>query len=181
MKPRGTARRRRHAAACVIACCAPALLTVACSSTPSLASVGCSGPHPDMVTAQRIVPNNRDGFQTLSVTRHSPELAGDLLHDFCLTETHLVQLHGAVDCPESFGLKYEGRFLVKGREVASYSWVASGCQQLTLTHAGESRSTSLEKAPAAAAAPDMAKDFVAVLGAPCTSAVFEPPRTGQCR
>jgi hypothetical protein len=98
-------------------------------------------------------------------------LARLLFDDFCVTEAHQEKPTGASSCPEEFGLLYAGAFLAAGRTVATFSWDASGCQELSLT-VGSHHATTELVAAAAEASPHMDRDFRRVIGVSSVGAIF---------
>jgi hypothetical protein len=88
-----------------------------------------------------------------------------LFGDFCAALAHAVTLHPAVMCPANFGTSYTGTFYAGQRVLATFIYVPTGCQHLSLTAAGRTRGTLLIGA-AAAAAPHLRADLAAVLGVP---------------
>jgi hypothetical protein len=128
---------------------------------------------PTAVTVHRSIHFARPGFEPI-VLHSTPRLASRLFDDFCVTEAHQEKLSGASNCPDDFGLLYSGAFLAADRTVATFSWHASGCQELSLV-VGSHHATTELVAVAATAAPHLDSDFRRVLGAGSVSAIFESP------
>jgi len=77
-----------------------------------------------------------------------------------------------IHCPAAFGLAYTGTFYDGTRKLATFTYGASGCQNVRVTAADQSK-YSMVTGSAASAAPDLETDMAAVLGLP-KSAVFTP-------
>jgi hypothetical protein len=98
------------------------------------------------------------------IQRHAA-LVRALFGDFCAAIAHAVTLQPAIMCPANFGTSYTGTFYAGERVLATFIYVPTGCQHLTLTATGRTRGTWLIGA-AAAAAPHLRADLAAVLGVP---------------
>ena len=86
--------------------------------------------------------------------------------------TTSVESTQPVHCPIAFGLAYTGTFYDGKRALATFTYGASGCQNVRVNAAGQSK-YSLVMGPAASAAPDLQTDMAAALGLP-KSAVYGP-------
>ena len=94
-------------------------------------------------------------------TVRNPALVRALFRDFCNAVTHPDVPSAVVRCPADFGT-YVGVFLDGDRVLARYTYAASGCQRVGIMVGSTTKSTVLA-GPAAAAAPQLAADFAAVL------------------
>jgi uncharacterized protein YceK len=108
----------------------------------------------------------------LSVTERKPVLVRALFGDFCNAIAHADTPRTLVNCPDDFGLDYSGTFYDGSRALAKFVYGASGCQTVSITAGGKTRATMVF-GTAAAAAPHLQADMVAVLGLP-KSAVYQP-------
>ena len=70
-----------------------------------------------------------------------------------------------VRCPADFGISYTGTFYDGTRTLATFIYGASGCQTVSLTADGQTRTTMVLGA-ASTAAPKLRADMAAVLGVP---------------
>jgi hypothetical protein len=115
---------------------------------------------------------------TLNVTQHNAALVHALFQDYCKVIAHPYNPTRPVNCPMAFGLAYTGTFYDGKRELATFTYSASGCQTITLTTAGKTK-RSLIMGPAATVAPGLDTDLAKVLGLP-KSDVYSPekPATG---
>ena len=94
-----------------------------------------------------------------------------LFGQLCAAVTHPAprQLR---DCPADFGTSYVGTFYDGSRVLATFTYTASGCERVSVTAAGKTLATMVY-GPAAAAAPHLAADLDAIVGAP-KPGVLEP-------
>jgi hypothetical protein len=136
---------------------------------------GCTTLQPDTVAVQGASSFPADGFTPITVERHNTRLASKLLHDFCVTELKQEHPSGEFSCPEDFGLRYRGQFLAAGKQIADFTWDASGCQVLYLTIQGRRTVNTWLVEAASIASPTMDTDFQHVLRLRCENAIFEPP------
>jgi hypothetical protein len=109
-----------------------------------------------------VEPANSEGLNT---TRRDPALARALFRDFCAAVSHPDKPSGVIHCPASVGMSYAGTFYAGSRSLATFVFGASGCQTVSLTAAGQRRSTMLY-GTALAAAPRLQADMAQVLGVP---------------
>ena len=68
-------------------------------------------------------------------------------------------------CPADFGTTYIGTFYDGSRVLATFTYAASGCERVSVTAAGQTLATMVY-GRAAAAAPQLATDLAAIVGAP---------------
>jgi hypothetical protein len=108
----------------------------------------------------------------LAKTQHNVTLVRALFGQFCAALRHPSASKGTVRCPADFGISYLGTFYDGSRTLATFVYGASGCQIVSLTAGGKTKSTMVLGA-AAAAAPKLRTDMAAVLGVP-TLAIAQP-------
>jgi hypothetical protein len=143
--------------------------------TSSAPAVGCASANlATSVTVLRIMhlvePSRMAAF---GVTQHNAARVRALFGQFCRAVGHADTQKGVVRCPADFGTSYTGTFYDGSRALARFVYGASGCQTVSITAGGTTRSTML-MGPAAAAAPKLRADMAAVLGQP-TSMLAAPP------
>ena len=119
------------------------------------------------VTVHRIlhlVEPTRAG--ALSKTQHNATLVRALFRQLCAAVSHPAMAKGAtLHCPANFGISYLGTFYDGSRTLAKFDYGASGCQLVSLTVGGKTR-TTMVIGTASAAAPKLRADLAAVLGVP---------------
>jgi hypothetical protein len=146
----------------------------AASSASAAAAAGCAGVNQaTSVTVHRIihlVEPTRAG--ALSKTQHNATLVQALFGQLCAAVSHPSAAKGTVRCPADFGISYTGTFYDGSRTLAKFIYGASGCQTVSLTADGKTRSTMVLGA-ASAAAPKLRADMAAVLEVP-TLAIAQP-------
>jgi hypothetical protein len=103
----------------------------------------------------------------LSKTQHNVTLVRALFRQLCAAVSHPAAAKGAIlHCPADFGIAYLGTFYDGSRTtLAKFSYGASGCETVSLTAGGKTRTTMVIGA-ASAAAPKLRPDLAAVLGVP---------------
>jgi hypothetical protein len=101
----------------------------------------------------------------LTKTQHNAALVRALFGQFCAAVSHPATKASVVRCPASFGISYTGTFFDGSQPLAKFVYGASGCQSVSLTADGKTR-TTIVVGPAAAAAPKLQADMAAVLGVP---------------
>ena len=102
----------------------------------------------------------------LSKTQHNATLVRALFRQLCAAVSHPAATKGAMlHCPADFGIVYLGTFYDGSRPLAKFVYGASGCQTVSLTADGKTRSTMV-LGTAATAAPKLRADLAAVLGVP---------------
>jgi hypothetical protein len=109
---------------------------------------------------------------SVATTQRKTAVARALFGDLCQVVAHPYTVKGPVHCPIAFGLAYTGTFYDGKRALATFTYGASGCQNVRVNAAGQSR-YSLVMGPAASAAPHLQADMAAALGLP-KSTVFGP-------
>jgi hypothetical protein len=140
------------------------------SATPAAAAsaTGCAGvDQATSVTVHRVlhlVEPTRAG--TLSKTQHNATLVRALFRQLCAAVSHPATAKGAtLHCPANFGIAYLGTFYDGSRTLAKFNYGASGCQLVSLTVDGKTR-TTMVVGSASAAAPKLRADLAAVLEVP---------------
>jgi hypothetical protein len=108
----------------------------------------------------------------LSKTQHNVTLVRALFSQLCAAVSHPTASKGIVRCPADFGISYLGTFYDGSRALAKFIYGAGGCQAVSLTADGKTRTTMVFGA-AATAAPKLRADMAAVLGVP-TLAIAQP-------
>ena len=108
----------------------------------------------------------------LSKTQHNAALVQALFGQFCAALRHASAAKGTVRCPADFGISYTGTFYDGSRTLAKFIYGVSGCQTVSLTADGTTKTTMVLGA-ASAAAPKLRADMAAVLGVP-TLAIARP-------
>jgi uncharacterized protein YceK len=142
----------------------------ASSATPAAAAsaTGCAGAdQATSVTVHRVLhlvePTQGNA---LSKTQHNATLVRALFRQLCAAVSHPSAAKGAtLHCPADFGIVYLGTFYDGSRTLAKFSYGASGCETVSLTADGKTRTTMVIGA-ASAAAPKLRPDLAAVLGVP---------------
>jgi hypothetical protein len=111
----------------------------------------------------------------LAKTQHNATLVRALFGQFCAALSHPSSAKGLVRCPADFGISYLGTFYDGHRTLAKFVYGVTGCQVVSLTTGGKTKSTMVLGA-AATAAPKLRADMAAVLGVP--SLAIAQPVTG---
>src|SRR6476620_10669556 len=146
---------------------APASSASAASSAAASAT-GCAGAdQATSVTVHRVLhlvePTQGNA---LSKTKHNATLVRALFRQLCAAVSHPSAAKGAtLHCPADFGIVYLGTFYDGSRTLAKFSYGVSGCETVSLTADGKTRTTMVIGA-ASAAAPKLRPDPAAVLGVP---------------
>jgi hypothetical protein len=154
---------------------------VTAQSTPAAqssasATTGCGAVNQaTAVTVHLVEPTSGRPSTT---TRREPTLVRALFRDFCNAVAHPPSRTKPVllQCPMDSGLDYTGTFYAGTRVLGTFVYGASGCQTVSLTAAGTTKSTTMF-GPAAAAAPHLESDMAAVLGQPETAVYAVPQAT----
>jgi len=108
----------------------------------------------------------------VATTQRQTALVRALFSDLCEVVAHPYTAKGPIHCPIAFGLAYTGTFYDGNRKLGTFTYAASGCQNVRVNAAGQSK-YSMVTGSAASAAPHLETDMAAVLGLP-KSAVFTP-------
>ena len=138
------------------------------TSAAAASATGCAGvDQATSVTVHRVlhlVEPTRAG--PLSKTQHNATLVRALFRQLCAAVSHPARAKGAtLHCPANFGIAYLGTFYDGSRTLAKFNYGATGCQLVSLTVDGKTRTTMVVGA-ASAAAPTLRADLAAVLGVP---------------
>ena len=151
----------------------------AASSAPAAAATatGCASVNQaTSVTVHRVLHLVEPTRATaLAKTQHNVTLVRALFGQFCAALSHPSSAKGIVRCPADFGISYLGTFYDGQRTLARFVYGVTGCQIVSLTTGGKTKSTMVLGA-AAAAAPKLRADMAAVLGVP--SLAIAQPVTG---
>ena len=137
-------------------------------ATSSASATGCASvDQATSVTVHRVLhlvePTQGNA---LSKTQHNATLVRALFRQLCAAVSHPSAAKGAtLHCPADFGIVYLGTFYDGSRTLAKFSYGASGCEMVSLTADGKTRTTMVIGA-ASAAAPKLRPDLAAVLGVP---------------
>jgi hypothetical protein len=129
--------------------------------------VGCASVN--QATAVRIdhvlPPMSTTGTSPLSsTTYHQVPQVRALFGQLCAAVTHPAH-NLLMHCPADMGGEFLGTFYDGSRELATFTFSASGCERVSVTAAGKTLATPVYGS-AAAAAPHLASDLAAVVGAP---------------
>jgi len=108
----------------------------------------------------------------LSKTQHNATLVRALFSELCAAVSHPSAKKEIIRCPADFGISYLGTFYDGSRTLAKFIYGASGCQTVSLTADGKTRSTFM-LGGTSTAAPKLRADMAAVLGVP-TLAIAQP-------
>ena len=87
-----------------------------------------------------------------------------LFGQLCAAVTHPAPAQ-MMHCPADIGTEFSGTFYDGSRVLATFNYAASGCERVSVTAAGKTL-TTMVYGRAAAAAPHLATDLAAVVGAP---------------
>jgi hypothetical protein len=131
------------------------------------------------VTVHRIihlVEPTRAG--ALSKTQHNATMVRALFAQFCAAVGHASVATGTVHCPADFGISYTGTFYDGSRTLATFIYGATGCQIVSITADGKTR-TAMVLGAAAAAAPKLRDDMAAVLEVPRLAIAQPASGSGQ--
>ena len=145
------------------AAAAPAATTAAPTHAPR---VGC-----DSVNQATAVGIRREmrlmapvGTNPISAAYHPAAQVRDLFGQLCAAVTHPAPA-GMMHCPAEGGTDFIGTFYDGSRVLATFTYAASGCERVSVTAAGKTLATMVY-GRAAAAAPQLAADLAAIVGAP---------------
>jgi hypothetical protein len=138
------------------------------ASAAAASATGCAGAdQATSVTVHRVLHLVEPTRGTaLSKTQHNATLVRALFRQLCAAVSHPSAAKGAtLHCPADFGIVYLGTFYDGSRTLAKFSYGLSGCETVSLTADGKTRTTMVIGA-ASAAAPKLRPDLAAVLGVP---------------
>jgi hypothetical protein len=146
------------------------------SAAAVAAAAGCSDvSQATSVSVHRVlhlVEPTRTG--SLSKTQRDATLVHALYSQLCAAITHPATIKGTVRCPANLGISYSGTFYDGSKPLATFVYGATGCQAVSLTAAGKTKTTILVGS-ASAAAPKLQADLAKVLGVP--SLVMAQPKS----
>src|SRR6478736_2231699 len=138
------------------------------TSAAAASATGCAGAdQATSVTVHRVLHLVEPTRGTaLSKTQHNATLVRALFRQLCAAVSHPSAAKGAtLHCPADFGIVYLGTFYDGSRPLAKFSYGLSGCETVSLTADGKTR-TTMVIGTASAAAPKLRPDLAAVLGVP---------------
>jgi hypothetical protein len=104
------------------------------------------------------------GTNRVSTTYHEATQVRALFGQLCAAVTHparTILMH----CPADMGAEIYGTFYDGSRVLATFTFAAMGCERVSVTAAGKTLATMMY-GPAAAAAPHLARDLVAIMESP---------------
>ena len=148
--------------AALAGCGTAAAATAAGAGAPEVGCASVSQATSATVTRHRLVPESPNGG-TRTYRQHNATKVRALFGDFCSALAHATIPRPPIFCPADFGSSYTGTFYDGRRVLATFDYTPTGCQRVSLTASGKSRSTFLI-GKAAAAAPHLKADMAAVLG-----------------
>src|SRR3984893_2554495 len=125
----------------------------AASAAAAAAATGCASVNQaTSVTVHRILhlvePTRGNA---LAKTQHDVTLVRALFGQFCAALSHPSSAKGMVRCPADFVISYLGTFYDGQRTLAKFVYGVTGCQVVSLTTGGKTKSTMVLGAAAAAA------------------------------
>jgi hypothetical protein len=137
------------------------------ASAPAAPAVGCAAVNQaTVVTVRRSTSIVASGHPAIAATtQRNPALVRALFSDLCTLIAHPNTSSRHVECPADFGQSYIGTFYDGNRELATFTYGASGCQTVRLTVAGKTKFLLIMGATVTAA-PHLEADMAAVLGVP---------------
>src|SRR5260370_187537 len=101
--------------------------------------------------------------QAITIYRQAAQVRA-LFGQLCAAVTHPVP-NRLMHCPVDIGTEFLGTFYDGSRALATFAYYASGCERVSVSAAGKTLSTMVY-GRAAAAAPHLATDLDAIVGAP---------------
>ena len=104
------------------------------------------------------------GTNPISATYHQTAQVRALFGQLCAAVTHPAPTQ-MLHCPADIGTDFIGTFYDGSRVLATFTYAASGCERVSVTAAGKTLATMVY-GRAAAAAPQLATDLAAIVGAP---------------
>lgn len=117
---------------------------------------------------------------SLSKTQHDTTVVRALYSQLCAAITHPAKIKGTLRCPANLGISYAGTFYDGSRPLARFVYGASGCQTVSLTASGKTKTTVMVGS-ASAAAPKLQADLAKALGLPSLVLAQPKPGTGTPR
>ena len=104
------------------------------------------------------------GTNPISATYHQAAQVRALFGQLCAAVTHPAPTQ-MLHCPADIGTDFIGTFYDGSRVLATFTYATSGCERVSVTAAGKTLATMVY-GRAAAAAPQLATDLAAIVGAP---------------
>ena len=104
------------------------------------------------------------GTNPASTTYHEAAQVRALFGQLCAAVTHPARTM-LMHCPADRGTEFFGTFYDGTRVLATFTFAAMGCERVSVTAAGHTLATMVY-GPAAAAAPHLATDLVAIMRSP---------------
>jgi hypothetical protein len=136
------------------------------TTPPAVPQVGCASVN--QATAVSIRRGMRlmapVGTNPISGTYRQAAQVRALFGQLCAAVTHPAAAQ-LMHCPADIGTDYIGTFYDGSRVLATFTYAASGCERVSVTAAGKTLATMVY-GRAAAAAPQLATDLAAIVGAP---------------
>ena len=149
-----------------LAGCGSAVASSGAAAAPAAPQVGCASVN--QATAVSIRREMRlmapVGTNPMSGTYRQTAQVRALFGQLCAAVTHPARTQ-LMHCPADIGTDYIGTFYDGSRVLATFTYAASGCERVSVTAAGKTLATMVY-GPAAAAAPHLATDLAAIVGAP---------------
>jgi hypothetical protein len=139
----------------------------AAQATTAATETGCAGVSQAtsaVVVRHLLVAEPVNGGGRLYTQRHA-SLVRALFGDFCAALDHPDVPQTPLHCPIDIGTSYTGTFYAGQRVLATFVYVPTGCQRLSLSVSGKTKGTFMI-GTASAAAPHLKHDLAAVLGVP---------------
>jgi hypothetical protein len=139
------------------------------AASPAATAVGCDGVNQatSVVVHRSMHLVEPTRAEALIATQTNAVKVRALFGQFCNAISHADTATGTVHCPADYGISYSGTFYDGSRTLAKFVYGASGCQTVSLTADGTTRST-IVAGTASAAAPALRADMAAVLGIPAS-------------
>jgi hypothetical protein len=136
------------------------------ATTAAAPQVGCASVHQATAVSIRhllhlMTPAGSNPLATS--TYRQPAKVQALFGQLCAAVTHPAKTQ-LTHCPNDTGTEYLGTFYDGKRALAKFTYYSSGCQRASVTAAGKTLSTMVY-GRAAAAAPHLATDLAAIVGA----------------
>jgi hypothetical protein len=134
----------------------------ATATTPP--QVGCASVNQATAVSIRAMRLEPVGANRGSATYHEATQVRALFGQLCAAVTHPARTM-LMHCPADMGTEFFGTFYDGSRVLATFTFAAMGCERVSVTAAGKTLATMVY-GPAAAAAPHLATDLVALMTSP---------------
>jgi uncharacterized protein YceK len=139
----------------------------AAATATAAPQVGCASANQATAVAIRHLPHFMVPVDTKpqasTIYRQTAQVRA-LFGQLCAAVTHPAP-NRLMHCPVDLGTEFLGTFYDGSRVLATFAYVASGCERVSVSAAGKTLSTMVY-GRAAAAAPHLATDLDAIVGAP---------------